>query len=98
VRVLAIANGCSFGNRLTIAPTASVQDGLLNVFTAARVWLFDFLRFQGMLKRGHKIVHAHVHYGICNTASLSSNEPVAIEADGEWAGMLPAEILIIKVR
>jgi len=98
VRVLAIANGRSFGNRLTIAPTASVQDGLLNVFTAARVSLFDFLRFQGMLKRGHKIVHAHVHYGICNTASLSSNEPVAIEADGEWAGMLPAEILIIKVK
>lgn len=98
VRVLAFANGKSFGNRLTIAPDADLSDSLFNTFIASSVSLFDFLRLQGMLKRGHRIVHAHVHYGICNSASLSSNEPVAMEADGEWAGMLPAEILIVKAK
>ena len=96
VRVLAFANGKSFGNRLTIAPTASVQDGLLNVFTAARVSLFDFLRLQGKLKGGKTIVHPQVHYQTCAQAWLTAHEPAAMEADGEWAGMLPAKVDILK--
>lgn len=96
VRVLAIANGRSFGNRLTIAPTASVQDGLLNVFTAARVSLFDFLRLQGKLKSGKTIEHPQVHYQTCAQAWLTADEPAAMEADGEWAGLLPARINVLR--
>ena len=92
VRVLALANGRSFGNRLTIAPGADLQDGLLNLFVAARVSLFDFLRFQGQLKKGATLNHPQVRYGTCKQATLRCEQPAAVEADGEWAGMLPAKV------
>ena len=96
IRVLAIANGRSFGNALYIAPDALIDDGLLNVFIAGAVPLWKFLLYQQALKTKKKIQNKLIVYNQCTRIALHSTEPCAIEAEGELAGFLPAEIEIVS--
>lgn len=94
VRVLAIANGKSFGNRIYIAPDAKQDDGLFNLFVAADVPALKFLLYLQTLKRGSKINDPLIHYELSNKIEITSEQPVAIEAEGELVGFLPATISI----
>jgi diacylglycerol kinase (ATP) len=95
IRVLAVANGRSFGNSLYIAPDAVVDDGLLNVFIAGDLPLLRFLRYQHAMKSAAKIRDAKIQYHQTARIELQSPVPCAIEAEGELAGFLPAEIEIV---
>jgi len=92
IRVLAIANGRSFGNALYIAPDALVDDGLLDVFIAGALPLWKFLLYQQALKNQKKIRDGLITYNQSTRVELYSSESCAMEADGELAGFLPAEI------
>ncbi len=94
VRVLAIANGRSFGNRLTIAPQASIDDGQLEIFLVGEATAWDFIRLQGQLKAGKKLQHPHVRYAASRDITLTSPTEVGLEADGEWIGFLPARVFV----
>lgn len=94
VRVLAIANGKSFGNRIYIAPDAKQDDGLFNLFVAADVPALKFLLYLQTLNRGSKINDPLIHYELSNKIEITSEQPVAIEAEGELVGFLPATISI----
>jgi len=91
-RVLAIANGKSFGNRIYLAPEAKQDDGLFNLFVAGEVPLLKFLLYLQTLKRARKINDARIHYALTNKIEITSEQPVAIEAEGELVGFLPATI------
>jgi len=92
VRVLAIANGKSFGNRIYLAPEAKQDDGLFNLFMAADVPLFKFLMYLQTLKQRRKITDARIHYAMADRVEVFSTEKVALEAEGEHVGYLPALI------
>lgn len=92
VRVLAIANGKSFGNRIYLAPDAKQDDGLFNLFLAGDVPLFKFLMYLQTLKRSRKITDARIHYAMSDCVEVFSAEKVALEAEGEHVGYLPALI------
>jgi diacylglycerol kinase family enzyme len=94
-RVVALANGRSFGNSTYIAPDAIIDDGVLNSFIAGNVPLWKFLLFLQTIKAKKKIKDSEIHYQSVSVAELSSPETCPLEADGELAGILPARIEIL---
>ena len=96
LRVLAIANGQSFGGGLYVAPDAKVDDGLFSTFVVGEIPLLKFLFFLQQIKSNKKIQDPHIQYSCCKTLSLSSPDKTWIETEGELAGLLPAEVKIIS--
>lgn len=94
-RVLAVANGKSFGNALYIAPDAEPQDGQFNIFVAGDLPLWKFLLYLQTIKSGKKLVDPKITYGKLNALELTAPEPCAIEAEGEAIGFLPARITLL---
>ncbi len=92
MRVLAIANGKSFGNAMFIAPEALPDDGLFSTFLATDMALLKFLLFLQLVKAKKKINNTAIMYNTSTTIEISSPEACPIEAEGEWMGWLPAKI------
>lgn len=91
-RVLAIANGKSFGNSMFIAPDALPDDGIFSTFLAGEIPLLKFLLFLQMIKGKKKIKDNQIMYNECASLKITSKDECAIEAEGEWMGWLPAKI------
>jgi diacylglycerol kinase (ATP) len=93
-RVIAIANGNSFGNQMYVAPDAAIDDGLFNSFVAGELPLWKFLLYLMQIKGNKKIDDPMIHYHSLREVTLSSKEPCPVEGDGEIEGYLPATITI----
>ena len=91
-RVVALANGRSFGHAVYIAPDAALDDGQQNIFIAGNFAIPIFLWFLLKLKSGKKIRNENVIYRNATTVKISSDEKCAIETEGELAGFLPATL------
>ena len=91
-RVLAIANGKSFGNGMYIAPDGLPDDGVFSTFLAGELPLLKFLLYLQMIKGKKKIKDSKIIYDTCTSAEITAPESCAIEAEGEWMGWLPAKI------
>lgn len=97
-RVVAIANGQSFGNSIYIAPDAQLDDGSFNSFIAGEVPLLKFLLYLQTIKGKKKINDQLIHYHSTSGAELSAPASCTIEAEGEIVGLLPAKIKILPKR
>jgi diacylglycerol kinase (ATP) len=98
-RVVAVANGTTFGSGLCIAPDARPDDGIFACTLVGNVSLIDFLLQQGRLRTGKYARHRNIEYTSAQEVILSSEKPeVWIEADGELIGQLPVRIEIIPAR
>jgi diacylglycerol kinase (ATP) len=97
-RVIAIANGKSFGNKIYIAPEAQPDDGVLSTFIATDMQLFKFLFVLWTVKRKKKVQDSCVLYSTATELELTSPDPAWIEAEGELAGLLPARVEMQKGR
>lgn len=98
MRVLAIANGQSFGNQMYIAPDAIPDDGLFSTFLAGDIPLLKFLLCLQKIKGKKKINDHQIIYNECSAIEITAPVPCAIEADGEWMGWLPMKIEILPKR
>ncbi len=92
IRVLAIANGQSFGNSIYIAPDALMDDGLFNTFIVGDLPLWKFLIYQQTLKSRKKINDPLISYNQAPHVEMDAANPTEIEAEGEFVGYLPASI------
>lgn len=97
-RVVAIANGKSFGNRIYIAPDAEPDDGLFNTLIATDMPLPKFLLTLQRLKSRQRVKDYSMIYATTKELQLSSPTLTLIEAEGEMAGYLPASIVMLKGR
>ncbi|MBI3219302.1 MAG: diacylglycerol kinase family lipid kinase [Bacteroidetes bacterium] len=97
-RVWAMANGQSFGNRIYIAPQSKSNDGILDTFLASDVPLLKFLIYLQQLKSKKILVDTKVQYQHGRHFEMSSSERLAIEADGEIQGYLPAKVELLSNR
>ncbi len=97
-RVVAIANGKSFGNRIYIAPTAEPDDGVFNTLIATDMPLPKFLFTLQRLKSKQVVKDQSIVYATAQELQLSSMTSAFIEAEGEMAGYLPATIVMQKHR
>jgi diacylglycerol kinase (ATP) len=95
MRVGAVANGQSFGNKLFVAPDALAADGQFNTFIAGDVTLVDFLKYLPALKQKKKVKDPRVHYGTASRIRWESSVPLWVEAEGELVGRLPVAITLL---
>ncbi len=94
-RVWAMANGQSFGNRIYIAPQSISNDGILDTFLAGDVPLLKFLIYLQQLKSMKRISDVKIQYNQGRNFEMSSSQNLAIEADGEMQGYLPAKVKVL---
>jgi diacylglycerol kinase (ATP) len=92
---VAIANGGWFGGGMHVAPTARLDDGLLEVVRFGDLARRDFVISLPRLYRGTHYTHPQVTHSRgaeVQAASLGAAgaREIEIEADGELVGALPA--------
>ena len=97
-RVLAIANGKSFGNKIYIAPNAKPDDGIFSTFIATDMPLIKFLLFLQTLKGKKKVKDGSILYSTATELEITSPHETMIEAEGEMAGYLPAKVVVKQGR
>ncbi len=97
-RVWAMANGLSFGNRIYIAPQSKSDDGIFDTFLASNVPLLKFLIYLQQLKGKKKIEDTKIQYNRGVSFEFASSQNLAIEADGEIQGYLPAKVELLSNR
>jgi YegS/Rv2252/BmrU family lipid kinase len=95
-RVFAIANGKSFGNKIYIAPDALPDDGLFNSFLVGDLPLIQFLLHLQKVKAKKKVKSKSITYSTGKWFELHSSRQMALEAEGELAGYLPARIELVE--
>ena len=97
---VAIANGGWFGGGMHVAPTARLDDGLLEVVRFGDLARRDFVISLPRLYRGTHYSHpqvTHSHGVAVQAVSLGAAgaREIEIEADGELVGALPAHFSVL---
>ena len=88
--LVAVANGPSYGGGMRVAPWASLADGLLDVVVIADIGKLEFLRTFPKVFSGRHVEHPAVTVHRAARVELEADRPLAVYADGEPAGALPA--------
>jgi YegS/Rv2252/BmrU family lipid kinase len=92
--LVAVANGPSYGGGMLVAPDASLADGLLEVVVVHAVGKLEFLRTFPKLFSGRHVEHPAVAVHRAARVELDADRPLAVYADGEPAGTLPATFTV----
>jgi YegS/Rv2252/BmrU family lipid kinase len=88
--LVAVANGPSYGGGMRVAPQASLDDGLLDVVVIQEIGKLEFLRTFPKVFSGRHVDHPAVTVHRAARVDLDADRPLAVYADGEPAGTLPA--------
>jgi YegS/Rv2252/BmrU family lipid kinase len=88
--LVAVANGPSYGGGMRVAPKASLADGLLDVVVIGAVGKLEFLRTFPTVFSGRHVQHPAVAVHRAARVDLDADRRLAVYADGEPAGTLPA--------
>ncbi|MCW5940978.1 MAG: diacylglycerol kinase family lipid kinase [Fimbriimonadaceae bacterium] len=89
-----VANTCSYGGGMRIAPDAQIDDGLFDVAVVRETSRFEFLRafpsvFRGKHTEHPKYLHRHARW-----VRVESDPPMPVLVDGEVVGTTPATFTI----
>jgi YegS/Rv2252/BmrU family lipid kinase len=88
--LVAVANGPSYGGGMLVAPRASLDDGLLDVVVIHEIGKLEFLRTFPKVFSGRHVEHPAVAVHRAARVELDADRTLAVYADGEPAGTLPA--------
>ena len=80
---VAVGNGRHYGGGLTVAPLASIDDHLLDVYAVEQGRLRDHVSVARLLRTGHLVEHERVHHVTTRRLRLVTDEPLAVNLDGE---------------
>lgn len=89
VMLFLISNSNSVGGFEKLAPDASLDDGMFDVFLLRKCNLGEFIRVVTLALRGEHIHDPQVIYLRTNRIEVSSPDYVQINLDGEYGGTLP---------
>ncbi len=92
---LIAANGCYFGAGMRCAPMARPDDGLLEVIAIGNFGKAEVIFSLSSFIKGTYLNKAKVRHYSAKSLTLTSEEPVLFELDGELVGALPACITIL---
>ena len=88
--MVAVANCPSYGGGMHIAPAASLDDGRLDVVVIGAVGKLTCLDLLRKVFSGRHVEHPAVSVHRASRVELAADRPLAVYADGEPAGALPA--------
>lgn len=92
---VAIGNGRYQGNAMNVCPRAELDDGQFEITAIEPVGLLDLALNLRRIYSGALLTHPKVRAWRASSVVASSNEPVALELDGDPAGCLPAEFRVL---
>ncbi len=88
-KLFIIANSTSVGGFKNLAPTAEIQDGLLDVLILENVDFNEIVEILTRFTTGRHIHHDRVTYLQTDEITLSSDRRLIVDVDGEKHGPLP---------
>jgi len=97
--LVAVGNGPAYGGGMNIAPSASLDDGLLDVTVVGAMTRFQMLVNFPKVFRGTHVSHPLVttyRAARVELASLDNAVPMDVYADGERVGPLPATMEAVR--
>jgi diacylglycerol kinase (ATP) len=95
VMLFLITNSNSVGGFEKLAPDASLDDGLFDVFILKRCNLGEFIRVVSAALRGEHLNDPNVIYFKTNNIQVTSPDYVQINLDGEFGGTLPCRFSLL---
>jgi len=99
VTTFAVANGRCFGGGMMVAPDAQLDDGLFHITIWSGYGLADFVLRGATMYDGSHVKLKGTRTATARTVRLdpgkAARAPVAIEADGELIGRLPATFTVL---
>lgn len=90
-----IANGRYFGGGLNPAPDALLDDGVFDVVFFGDIGRIDATMNLSNLRKGTHLNHLKLSLTHAKTIEAKSENPVYIDMDGEFVGMLPVRVEIL---
>jgi diacylglycerol kinase family enzyme len=90
-----VCNGKYFGGGMYIAPGAQPDDGLFDVVTIGDTTRLEFLLTVPRVYNGTHLTHPKLHIYRAQTVHVASQQPMFIQADGEYVGRAPATFQIV---
>jgi diacylglycerol kinase (ATP) len=99
---ISVCNSPFYGAHLQFAPSAVMDDGLLNLLIYRKFSKFDYFRHALSISRGRRDLAPRVSRRKIKTLHIEADQPVEIHADGVPQGYTPATITVqpgvLKVR
>jgi diacylglycerol kinase (ATP) len=92
--MVAVANSQSYGGGMRIAPAASLGDGQLDVVVIGAVGKLTCLDLLRRVFSGRHVEHPAVSVHRVRRVELAADRPLAVYADGEPSGSLPATFAV----
>jgi diacylglycerol kinase (ATP) len=80
----------SVGGFEKLAPDASINDGKFTLLILKEMNMAEFIRLASLALRGEHLSDPHVIYAKASKISVTSEETVLLNLDGEYGGILPA--------
>jgi len=93
---VAVANSKYYGGGMMVAPTADLQDGLLDVVIIKDMRKLRFLRLLPSVFRGAHIRAPEVETIRARTVEISASRPFEMFADGDPIAELPATVRVLS--
>lgn len=90
-----VANAQFCGNRMHVAPTARMDDGLLDVLAVSELTLLQVLPKLAKLYGGRILGDPAVRHLRAARVRITTDPPVIIQADGQIVGETPAEFSLL---
>ena len=90
--LVVVANGRFAGGGMMLAPNAELDDGLLDVILTDGATRFDVIKELSRIGRGGHLKNPKVKEMRAREVLITSEEPMAIDIDGEMAGYTPARM------
>lgn len=92
--MVAIAKGNSYGGGMRVAPSATLDSGLLEVCVVGEISKPGFLRAFPRVFRGTHVTHHAVTMLTGREVRIGADRPLRLIGDGEWFGELPATVKV----
>lgn len=93
--LVVVANGRFAGGGMMLAPHAEVDDGLLDVIVTDGATRLDVIRELPRIQRGAHLKNPKVIEMRAREVSIETEEPMAIDLDGEMVGFTPAHLSVL---
>lgn len=93
--LIIVANGRFAGGGMMLAPHADLDDGLLDVIVTDGATRLDVIRELPRIQRGAYLKSPKVTEMHAREVSIETEEPMAIDLDGEMVGFTPAHLKVL---
>ncbi|RPF21679.1 lipid kinase [Myceligenerans xiligouense] len=87
---VAVGSGRHYGGGNAVSPTASADDGLLDVYAVVKGGLRDHLSIARLLRDGSQVEHERVRHIVTTAVDVVTTAPMRVNLDGELAATTPA--------